>query len=182
MYYRCFIQICMAIVFTNTIAQTGKSEQQLIDEYFKKQNQSISITDTGSTSNNKEIITKTANTNLKFVILCFDSSPSNNDEISSLNKLAYEYRRHISSVVIYANDLNTYTEIFTRKELKSLQDFIQNKKEYQKKATSFPVILILDSNGKVINAWSGDKTDDGLKRDEFYNKIKLGLQSVANQK
>ena len=100
---------------------SGKSEKQLMDDYLKKQNQLVTIIDTGSVSPNNTAIAKESTSKLKFIILCFDSSPSNNDEIASLNKLAYEYRNHISSIVIYADDLNKYTEIFTRNEFRSLQ-------------------------------------------------------------
>jgi hypothetical protein len=117
---------------------------------------------------------------LKFVILCFRLSAPYNDEVSSLNKLAKEYDKYVTSVVIKDDELIKYKELFTKNEFQSLQDFIKNKTEYQKYVTSFPVILILDRNGKIKNAWSGDKTD-GLKKDEFYTKIKVGLEAIVKE-
>lgn len=122
---------------------------------------------------------------LKFVILWFKISPEDQTEISDLNKLAKEFDKYVSSVTIKDDDLSKYKELFTKNEFKSLEDFIQNKKECvtvtQKNITSFPVILILDKNGKVKNAWSGDKSD-GLKKEDFYIKIKRGLEAIAKEK
>jgi hypothetical protein len=118
---------------------------------------------------------------LKFIILCFQLSPPYEKEISALNKLAFEYKKYVSPVVVKDEDLSKYKELFTKNEFQSLQEFILNKTGFQKYSTSFPVILILDKNGKVINAWSGDKTDDGLKQDDFYIKIKAGLEAIAKQ-
>jgi hypothetical protein len=115
---------------------------------------------------------------LKFVILCFRLSPPYDDEIAALNQLADEYKAYVSPVVIRDEDLTKYKELFTRTEFKSLEDYILNKTAYQKLSTSFPVILILDKNGQVKHAWSGDKSD-GLKREEFYTRIKAGLQAIA---
>ena len=125
---------------------------------------------------------KISSEKLKFVILCFKLSPPYDEEISNLNKLAQEFEKYLSPVVIKDDDLSKYKELFTRNEFKSLQDFILNKTEYQKNSTSFPVILILDKNGKIKNAWSGDKTEDGLKKADFYNKIKAGLEAISKQK
>ena len=108
---------------------------------------------------------------LKFVILCFNLSQPYTNEISDLNNLAREYDAYVSSIVIKDADLNKYKELFTGNEFRSLQEFILSKTQYQKQVTSFPVILILDKNGKVKHAWSGDKTDDGLKKGDFYTKI-----------
>ena len=118
---------------------------------------------------------------LKFVILCFKLSPPYDNEVDAINKLSLEYSKYVAPVVIKDDDLARYKELFTTSEFNSLQDFILNKDTYQKNATSFPVILILDKTGKVKNVWSGDKTDDGLKRDEFYDKIKTGLESISKE-
>jgi hypothetical protein len=118
---------------------------------------------------------------LKFVILCFKLSPPYDNEVAALNKLSLEYSKYVAPVVIKDDDLNKYKELFTPNEFRSLQDFILNKNQSQKNATSFPVILILDKTGKVKNVWSGDKTDDGLKKDEFYDKIKAGLESISKE-
>lgn len=117
---------------------------------------------------------------LKFVILCYRLSPPYDDEIAALNRLAEEYKTYVSPVVIRDEDLTKYKELFTRNEFKSLEDYILNKTTYQKLSTSFPVILILDRNGQVKHAWSGDRSD-GLKREEFYTKIKAGLQAIAKE-
>ncbi len=117
---------------------------------------------------------------LKFVILCYRLSPPYDDEIAALNQLADEYKAYVSPVVIRDEDLTKYKELFTRNEFKSLEDYILNKTAYQKLSTSFPVILILDKNGQVQHAWSGDKSD-GLKREEFYTRIKAGLQAIAKE-
>jgi hypothetical protein len=118
---------------------------------------------------------------LKFVILCFKLSPPYDNEVDALNKLSLEYSKYVAPVVIKDDDLNKYKELFTPNEFRSLQDFILNKNPDQKSATSFPVILILDKTGKIKNVWSGDKTDDGLKKDEFYDKIKAGLESISKE-
>lgn len=117
---------------------------------------------------------------LKFVILCYRLSPPYDDEIAALNQLADEYKAYVSPVVIRNEDLTTYKELFTSNEFKSLEDYIFNKTAYQKRSTSFPVILILDRNGQVKHAWSGDRSD-GLKREEFYTKIKAGLESIVKE-
>ncbi len=119
---------------------------------------------------------------LKFVILCFKLSPPYDAEITALNKLANEYKNYVSPVVIKDDELNKYKELFTKNQFRSLQEYILNKNEHQKNATSFPVILTLNKDGIVQNAWSGDRTDDGLKRDEFYDKIKAGLEEIAKQR
>jgi hypothetical protein len=119
---------------------------------------------------------------LKFVILCFNLSQTNSQEISDLNNLAREYAKYVSTIVIKDVDLNKYKELFTAKEFKSLQEFMLNKTQYQKQVTSFPVILILDENGTVKHAWSGDKTEDGLKKGDFYIKIKAGLEAISNER
>ncbi len=117
---------------------------------------------------------------LKFIILCYRLSPPYDDEITALNQLADEYRAYVAPVVIRDEDLTKYKELFTGNEFKSLEDYILNKTAYQKRSTSFPVILILDRNGQVKHAWSGDRSD-GLKREEFYTKIKSGLQAIAKE-
>lgn len=119
---------------------------------------------------------------LKFVILCFNLSQPYTNEISDLNNLAREYEKHVSSIVIKDVDLSKYKELFTAKEFISLQDFILNKTLYQKHVTSFPVILILDKSGIIKHAWSGDKTEDGLKKGDFYIKIKAGLEAISKER
>ncbi len=116
------------------------------------------------------------------MILCFKLSPPYDAEITALNKLANEYKNYVSPVVIKDDELNKYKELFTKNQFRSLQEYILNKNEHQKNATSFPVILTLNKDGIVQNAWSGDRTDDGLKRDEFYDKIKAGLEEIAKQR
>ncbi len=116
---------------------------------------------------------------LKFVILCFKLSPPYDAEITALNKLADEYKNYVSPVVIKDEELNKYKELFTRNEYRSLEEFVSSKPAFSKYSTSFPVILILDKNGKITNAWSGDKTDDGLKPNDFYVKIKAGLEAIS---
>lgn len=133
---------------------------------------------TASDSDDTDTVLRRDQEKLKFVILCFRLSPPYDDEIAALNRLANEYQAYVSPVVIRDDDLTKYKELFTRNEFKSLQDYILNKTAYQKHSTSFPVILILDKNGEVKHAWSGDKSD-GLKREEFYTKIKAGLQAIA---
>lgn len=127
---------------------------------------------------NAKTISSDLKEKLKFVILCYRLSPPYDDEITALNQLADEYKAYVSPVVIRDEDLTKYKELFTRNEFKSLEDYILNKTAYQKLSTSFPVILILDKNGQVKHAWSGDKSD-GLKREEFYTRIKAGLQAIA---
>ncbi len=125
---------------------------------------------------------KPSNEKLKFVILCFNVSQPNTNEISDLNNLAREYNNYVSSIVINDVDLSKYKELFTVKEFRSLQDFILNKTQYQKHVTSFPVILILDKSGIIKHAWSGDKTEDGLKKGDFYIKIKAGLEAISKER
>ncbi|MES2763633.1 MAG: hypothetical protein V4677_15570, partial [Bacteroidota bacterium] len=119
---------------------------------------------------------------LKFVILCFNFSKPVSYEIEDLNNLAREYDKDVLPVVINDSDLSKYKELFSTNEFLSLSEFIDAKSQYQKHVTSFPVILILDQNGKIMHSWSGDKTDDGLKSSDFYIKIKAGLESISTKK
>lgn len=128
----------------------------------------------------KQAVDSAQKEKLKFVILCYHLSPPYDDEISALNQLANEYKAYVSPVVIRNEDLTKYKELFTRDEFKSLEDYILNKTAYQKRSTSFPVILILNRNGQVKHAWSGDRSD-GLKQEEFYTKIKAGLESIVKE-
>ncbi len=154
-------------------------ESDLINEYFRRQrNLTLQFEDTLTEIKKKDSTIPDGHTKLKFIILCFNISKSYNEEIISLNKIAKEYEIYLSSIVIRAVDLDKYKEIFTIKEFNSLQSFIKNKSELQKQSTSFPVILILDKNGQILNAWSGDKTEDGLKTEDYYAKIIAGLESI----
>lgn len=158
-------------------------ERDLIENYFQRQrNLALQLNDTLPDVKEKDQPIHEINTKIKFIILCFNLSKSYEEEINSLNKIAKEYEKHLSSIVIKADDLNKYKEIFTGREFKSLHDFITNKSESQKRSTSFPVILVLDKNGKILNAWSGDKTEDGLKKEDYYAKIKAGLENIPQQK
>lgn len=158
-------------------------EKEIIQEYFQQQqNLVLQLDDTLKKAKETTVRNNELNENFKFIILCFNLSKSYAEEIAALNKIAKEYEKNLSSIVINADDLNKYKELFTRKEFKSLQDFISNKSESQKRSTSFPVILILDKSGQILNAWSGDKTEDGLKREDYYVKIKAGLETLSKQK
>lgn len=159
-----------------------RQEQEILKEHIQRQqNRVLHLNDSIPKIEEKETLNNDINQKLKFIILCFNLSKSYEDEIISLNKIAKEYEKHVSSLVIKAEDLNKYNEVFTKKEYKSLQEFILNKSEAQKRSTSFPVILILDKNGQILNAWSGDKTEDGLKSYDYYNKIKAGLESISKK-
>jgi hypothetical protein len=158
---------------------TSSNEKEIFKEYTKRQQDRalpISHMETDDTT------ATDLNQKLKFIILCFNLTKSYENEIVSLNKIAKEYEAFLSSFVIKAEDLIKYKEVFSKKEFKSLQDFILNKNESQRRSTSFPVILILDKNGKVLNAWSGDKTEDGLKSNDYYIKIKAGLENISIRK
>lgn len=156
--------------------------QKIIKELHEQQNLDLQLDDTLHKTKDNEILQNDFNQKLKFIILCFNLSKSYYEEIIALNKIAKEYKNNVSSLVIEAGELKKYNEVFTRKEFKSLQEFILNKSEVQKRATSFPVILILDKNGQILNAWSGDKNEDGLKSDDYYTKIKTGLENISKQK
>ena len=157
------------------------NEKAIIKEYFRRQqNLSLPFEDTVNINTNVKMINE-FNQKMKFVILCFNLSQSNEDEISSLNKLALEYQKILSPIVINADELNKYQELFTNKEFKSLRAFIFNKTASQKKSISFPVILILDANGVVSKAWSGDKAENGLERENFYFQIKASLDAISKQ-
>ncbi len=155
------------------------TQKELFKEYNQRQ-QALAVPI--SNFEQEDTIIDDLDQKLKFIILCFNLSTSYQNEIISLNKIAKEYETFLSSFVIKAEDLNKYREVFTKKEFRSLQDFILNKNESQKRSTSFPVILVLDKHGKVLNAWSGDKTEDGLKSCDYYIKIKAGLENISTQK
>ena len=172
-------------VANNTAADTVKAamDKDLIDEYFERHRNSVlRFEDTPTAVKPNDSAIYDAGAKSKFIILCFNLSKSYEEEISSLNKIAKEYENQLSSIVIKADELNKYKEIFTGKEFNSLQIFINNKSDSQKRAISFPVILILNKNGQVLNAWSGDKTEDGLKKEDYYAKIKAGLRLMPQQK
>lgn len=158
-------------------------DRELLDEYFERhQNSVLRLANTHATTKPNDTAIYDVGTKSKFIILCFNLSKSYEEEITSLNKIAKEYETQLSSIVIKADELSKYKEIFTSKEFKSLQTFINNKSDSQKSAISFPAILILNKNGQVLNAWSGDKTEDGLKKEDYYAKIKAGLRSMPKHK
>jgi hypothetical protein len=172
-------------VTNNPTADSVKAakDRELVNEYFERhQNSVLRFENAHTTIKLNDTAIYDAGAKSKFIILCFNLSKSYEEEISALNKIAKEYENQLSSLVIKADELNKYKEIFTSKEFKSLQTFIYNKSDSQKRATSFPVILILNKNGKVLNAWSGDKTEDGLKKEDYYAKIKAGLETMQRQK
>jgi hypothetical protein len=142
----------------------------------------LQLNDPSSYLKQKDISQNDLDQKLKFVILYFNLSKSSEVEIASLNQIAKEYERFLSSLVMKAEDLGKYSDVFNKNEFQALKNFISNKNDAQKRSTSFPVILILDKNGKVLNAWSGDKTEDGLKTGDYYAKIKAGLENISTQK
>lgn len=118
--------------------------------------------------------------NYKFVIVNFNADSLFNSEITDINKLAQNYNKYLTSWVISFVELEKYKTIFTEREFNSLNDFIENKSHEQKNIKGFPLILILDSHGNITNAWSGDKRD-GLKKEEFYDKIKFGIENELSK-
>ena len=177
-------QLCGQVV-KNATVDTIKAakDKELMDEYFERhQNSLLRFEDKRATAKSNDTAIYDAGTKSKFIILCFNLSKSYDEEISSLNKIAKEYENQLSSIVIKADELSKYKEIFNNKEFQSLQNFINNKSAIQRRSTSFPVILVLHKNGKIINAWSGDKTEDGLKKEDYYAKIKVGLETTQRQK
>ncbi len=165
---------------TNDSLKLAIEKEASLKYFQKKYLLAVAADNSAKAKEEKELAILDFKAKLKFVILCFNLVPPYSDEISSLNKLAEEYEKQVSSVVIKSEDLNKYKELFTYNEFQSLSSFIISKTTYQKQATSFPVILILDRNGKIKHAWSGDKTDGGLKKGDFYTKIKAGLESISN--
>ncbi len=117
----------------------------------------------------------------KFIIIAFDADSLFNSEIGDINKLSKNYDKYLTSWVIKIEEMEKYREIFTKNEFNSLNDFIINKSQDTKNIKGFPLILILDNQGKISKAWSGDKRD-GLTSEDFYDKIKFGIENELSKR
>jgi peroxiredoxin len=99
-------------------------------------------------------------------------------EISSLNKLAREYENTAYFLSVNTDDLETLKEFVKGTPYHALHVCIPREMGYKEFCTigGFPCNMILDKEGKVTDVWAGDP--DPNKKDEFYNRIKKGLDSM----
>ena len=116
----------------------------------------------------------------KFIIISFHADSLFDSEIDDINKLSKNYDKYLTSWVINIEEIEKYREIFTKNEFNSLNDFIINKSQDAKNIKGFPLILIINHQGKISKAWSGDKRD-GLMKEEFYDKIKFGIENELSK-
>ena len=113
--------------------------------------------------------------NVVFVHFWFTRCATCIAEIPSINQLNHLYEnKKVKFLAISFNDKNTLNE-FSKKHgsFESLQTSIEQKTLEEKFCVldGYPLNLVLDKNGNVIDAWY-EENPDSTMQDAFYKKVK----------
>ena len=113
--------------------------------------------------------------NIVFVHFWFTRCATCIAEIPSINRLHTVYEnRKVKFLAISFNDANTLNE-FSKKQgpFEAIQTSIEQKNLEEKFCVldGYPLNLVLDKNGNVIDAWY-EENPDRLMQEGFYNKVK----------
>jgi thiol-disulfide isomerase/thioredoxin len=118
--------------------------------------------------------------NIVFVHFWFTACATCIAEMPSINKLQEEYKNEkVKFLAISFNDKNTLTSFFQRKgPFESIQTYIDQKTLESEFCIldGYPLNLILDKNGKVIDAWY-EENPDAAQQENFYSKVKMLIKN-----
>lgn len=114
-----------------------------------------------------------------FVSFWFTSCATCIAEIPSINKLIKEYGNSVAFLSINTDDVETLKEFLAGTPYNSQHAYITREAGYKEFCTigGFPSNMILDKTGKVVDVWAGGESDPA-KKDEFYQRIKKGLDKL----
>jgi thiol-disulfide isomerase/thioredoxin len=113
--------------------------------------------------------------NVVFVHLWFTTCATCIAEMPSINKLQEEFKtKNAKFLAISFNDKKTLETFFVKRgTFGSIQTFIDQKilESTFCILNGYPMNLVLDKNGKVIDAWY-EENPEVTQQDEFYQKVK----------
>ncbi len=114
-----------------------------------------------------------------FVSFWFSSCAACIAEIPDLNKLVKEYGESAVFLSINTDDIETLKEFLKTTPYNARHAYITREAGYKEFCTigGFPSNMILDKTGKVVEVWCGGESDP-TKKDEFYKRIKTGLDKL----
>ena len=113
--------------------------------------------------------------NIVFVHFWFTNCATCIAEIPSINNLHEVYKnKKVKFLAISFNDKNTINAFLKKHgSFESIQTSIEQKllEEIFCVLDGYPLNLVLDKNGKVLDAWN-EENPDSTKQDTFYEKVK----------
>ena len=116
---------------------------------------------------------------LVFIHFWFTSCAPCVAEIPSINKLINEYdNKKVVFLAISNDDRKRLVSFLNNKEFKATQTYIDRSsmEKYFCIIDGYPMNMLLNKEGKVIDVWTGGEIDK-TKQDDFYNRIKTLLDA-----
>ena len=116
---------------------------------------------------------------LVFIHFWFSSCAPCVAEIPSINKLINEYdTKKVVFLAISNDDRKRIVSFLTNKEFKAIQTYIDQSsmEKYFCIIDGYPMNMLLNKEGKVIDVWSGGSIDI-TKQDDFYLRVKILLDT-----